>query len=203
MAFAVENEAFFDLPPFQLRLIHNALPTSLADELLTRLPAELPWYQARLQLFGQWHWSPRLQCWLGDPGAAYRYSGHDMTPEPWPPVLQPVRERVCALGGDAFNSVLCNWYRHGRDSMGWHSDNEPELGPDPLIASLTLGEERRFQFRRTGDRRLFTSIDLPHNSLLVMPPGLQADYQHQLPKTRRSGGDRFNLTFRRITAAAV
>ncbi|TBW59575.1 alpha-ketoglutarate-dependent dioxygenase AlkB [Marinobacter halodurans] len=203
MAFAVENEAFFDLPPFQLRLVHGALPGTLADELMTHLPAALPWYQARLQLFGQWHWSPRLQCWLGDPGTAYRYSGHEMRPEPWPAILQSVRECVSELAGTAFNSVLCNWYRHRRDSMGWHSDNEPELGPAPLIASLTLGEERRFQFRRTGERRLFAGIDLPHNSLLIMPPGLQANYQHQLPKTRRSDGDRFNLTFRRIETATA
>lgn len=198
MRFAVENEAFFDLPPFQLRLIRNVLPDARADALLDALPQSLPWYQARLRLFGQWHWSPRLQCWLGDPGISYRYSGHRMQPEPWPPELEPLRRQVSELAGTDFNSVLCNWYRHGSDSMGWHSDNEPELGPDPVIASLTLGASRRFQFRKTGDKRLYQSLDLPHNSLLLMPAGLQSHYQHQLPKIRRPTTDRFNLTFRRV-----
>ncbi|WP_111497821.1 alpha-ketoglutarate-dependent dioxygenase AlkB family protein [Marinobacter bohaiensis] len=201
MRLALEKEAFFDLPPFQVRLVHDALPRDLAQRLCHTLPGTLPWYQARLQLFGQWHWSPRLQAWIGDDDAHYRYSGHDMAPEPWTPELDQVRERVGDLAGHRFNSVLCNWYRGGRDSMGWHSDDEPELGAAPVIASLSLGEERRFQFRRSDERRLFTSIDLPHNSLLIMPPGLQSAYQHQIPKTRRGGGDRFNLTFRLIQPA--
>jgi alkylated DNA repair dioxygenase AlkB len=122
-----------------------------------------------------------------------------MHPEPWPRCLQNVREIVSTLAGETFDSVLCNWYRHGQDSMGWHSDNEPELGPEPVIGSLTLGASRRFHFRRVGETRIYASIDLPHNSLLVMPAGLQAHYQHQLPKTKRRIGGRFNLTFRRIT----
>lgn len=200
MSFAVEKEAFFDLPPFQLRLIRDVLPDALANTLLQTLPHGLPWYQARLHLFGHWHWSPRLQCWLGDPEASYRYSGHMMQPEPWTDTLDTVRQQVSELAGQHFNSVLCNWYRHGRDSMGWHSDNEPELGATPLVASLTLGASRRFQFRKTGEKRLYRSLDLPHNSLLIMPPGLQTHYQHQLPKTRQTTMDRFNLTFRRVYA---
>ncbi|WP_148862238.1 alpha-ketoglutarate-dependent dioxygenase AlkB family protein [Marinobacter fonticola] len=200
MRFTVDNAAFFDLPPFQPRLIRDALPQAMADDLLHALPHALPWYQARLRLYGKWRYSPRLQCWMGDPQAHYRYSGHDMTPEPWAAALRPVLARLNELAGERFNSVLCNWYRNGQDSMGWHSDNEPELGPEPVIASLSLGAERVFQFRRRGESRLYRSIPLPHNSLLIMPRGLQTRYQHQLPKTRKVSGERFNLTFRRIGA---
>lgn len=200
MPFTVENEAFFDLPPFQPLVLRDALPQTMADNLLQTLPQTLPWYQARLHIYGQWRFSPRLQCWMGDPDAHYRYSAHDMTPEPWAGSLRPVLPRINDLAGEQFNSVLCNWYRNGQDSMGWHSDSEPELGPAPLIASLSLGAERIFQFRRTGESRLYRSVALPHNSLLVMPRGLQSYYQHQLPKTRKPTGDRFNLTFRRIDA---
>lgn len=198
MCVTTENPAFFDLPPFQSHLIRNALPQAIADALLQALPHALPWYQARLHLYGQWRYSPRLQCWLGDADAHYRYSGHDMTPEPWPDILQSVLPLLSELAGEHFNSVLCNWYRSGQDSMGWHSDSEPELGPAPVIASLSLGAERVFQFRQTGETRLYRAIPLPHNSLLIMPRGLQSYYQHQLPKTRKAIGDRFNLTFRRI-----
>lgn len=198
MRFTVENEAFFDLPPFQLVVIRQALPQTMADNLLKALPQALPWYQARLYLYGKWRFSPRLQCWMGDADAHYRYSGHDMTPEPWAEALQPVLPLINDLANEQFNSVLCNWYRDGQDSMGWHSDSEPELGLEPVIASLSLGAERVFQFRRTGESRLYRSIPLPHNSVLIMPRGLQSHYQHQLPKTRKQTGHRFNLTFRRI-----
>lgn len=122
-----------------------------------------------------------------------------MTPEPWAEALQPVLPLINNLANEQFNSALCNWYRDGQDSMGWHSDSEPELGLEPVIASLSLGAERVFQFRRTGESRLYRSIPLPHNSVLIMPRGLQSHYQHQLPKTRKPSGDRFNLTFRRIS----
>lgn len=194
------DESLIDLPPFQARLIHDLLPAAQADRLASAALPLLPWYQARLRLYGRWVWSPRLQCWIGDPSARYRYSGLDLEPEPWPGWLAQVNRVVQSASRTDFNSVLCNWYRTGSDSMGWHSDNEPALGPAPVIASLSLGHPRTFHFRPVGATRTLASLTLPHNSLLIMPSGLQAHYQHQLPKTRKAIGDRFNLTFRSIPA---
>ncbi len=194
----MSNASLIDLPPFKAQLIHDLLPETQADRLASQQLSLLPWYQARLHFYGRWVWSPRLQCWIGDASARYRYSGLDLEPEPWPQWLADVKRMVESASSSHFNSVLCNWYRNGSDSMGWHSDNEPELGPAPLIASLSLGQPRTFHFRPVGKTRTFASFTLPHNSLLIMPPGLQTHYQHQLPKTRKVIGDRFNLTFRSI-----
>lgn len=190
------------LGPFSLTLMAPFLAPSAADDLQHRLMAELPWRRERIRLFGREITIPRQQCWIGDPQARYRYSGLDLIPTPWPEWLQPIRTKVGDSCQRDFNSVLCNRYRSGADSMGWHSDDEPELGPAPLIAALTLGGERRFQFRHRNERRLRASIPLPHNSLLIMPPGLQAEFQHQLPKTRRAVAERINLTFRHIEPVA-
>ncbi|PAV26703.1 alpha-ketoglutarate-dependent dioxygenase AlkB [Tamilnaduibacter salinus] len=187
-----------DLFPHTASLFQPFLSAAEADRLFRSLGEHLPWYQARLNLFGRWHWSPRLQCWIADEGVAYTYSGLTMAPEPWPDDLARLRDLVSEVAGVRFNSVLCNWYRNGQDSMGWHSDDEPELGEAPVVASVTFGDERPFQFRRKGERRLATSVPLGHNSLLVMPAGLQGDWQHGIPKTRKSVGPRLNLTFRRI-----
>lgn len=187
-----------DLFPFTASLYQPFLPAADADRIFRSLTDNLPWYQARLKLFGRWHWSPRLQCWIADEGVAYTYSGLTMTPESWPEDLARLRDHVSDLAGVPFNSVLCNSYRDGHDSMGWHSDDEPELGEAPVVASVTFGAERPFQFRRTGERRLATSVPLGHNSLLIMPSGLQSHWQHGIPKTRKPIGPRLNLTFRRI-----
>src|SRR5215510_1997849 len=113
-----------------------------ADRLLQGLREEIAWENHRIRLFGREHASPRLSCWIGDPGTAYRYSGALFEPRPWPALLGPLRERLCAQLGVGFNSVLANLYRDGRDCMGWHSDDEPELGTTPVIASVSLGATR-------------------------------------------------------------
>lgn len=192
------QEQVIPLGQQRLRLIRDWLGPDQADGLLQLLPRQLPWRQERVRLYGREVSVPRLQCWVGDPGTRYAYSGLVLEPEPWPDLLQPIRRRLRDETGHSFNSVLCNWYRNGNDSMGWHSDNEPELGPAPVIASLTLGQTRRFQFRPRGGSRVGTSIDLPHNSLLLMESGVQEHWQHHLPKSRRALGDRINLTFRQV-----
>lgn len=183
---------------FSLLLVRNFVEQ--AEALQLRLENDLPWRSEYIRLFGRQVLIPRQQCWIGDPKARYRYSGLDLAPLPWPDWLIPVRDQVSEQCGCHFNSVLCNRYRDGSDSMGWHSDDEPELGPAPLIAALTFGGERRFQFRHRLDRGQRETVILPHNSLLVMPEGLQAEFQHQLPKTRRPVAERINLTFREIQA---
>ena len=170
--------------------------------LFAALLAELPWTTHRVVLFGRAIDSPRLSCWIGDPGVAYRYSGVHHEPVPWPVMLQPVRERLQRETGHAFNSVLANLYRDGRDSMGWHSDDEPELGARPLIASLSLGATRRFVLRQRRDPAHKREFLLGHGSLLLMGGDTQADWCHALPRTAKPVGPRINLTFRKVEPMA-
>lgn len=166
-----------------------------ADAWFKRLELEVPWQQHRLQLFGKTHDEPRLSCWMGE--QPYRYSGQLRVPEPWTPTVLAIRERVTQVCRQDFNGVLLNLYRHGQDSMGWHADNEPELGRNPLIASVSLGASRRFFLRhsRSGQRQLLV---LNHGSLLVMAGEMQHYWQHSLPKTAAATGRRINLTFRTL-----
>jgi len=133
---------------------------------------------------------------MGEPGAAYRYSGVRFEPEPWHPAVRDLLPALEAAGGARFNSVLINRYRSGADSMGWHSDDEPELGVEPLIASLSLGVERRFLLRMRSDHAVKQEWRLRHGDLLTMRGDCQRVAQHALPKMARVGGERINLTFR-------
>jgi alkylated DNA repair dioxygenase AlkB len=170
-----------------------------ADALLQALNSEIPWEQHHVRLFGRTLPAPRLSCWIGDPDAAYTYSAVRFEPRPWTPQLAALRDRLNAALGAGFNSVLANRYRNGADGMGWHSDDEPELGPQPLIASLSLGAPRRFLLRERGGPWR-GEILLEHGSLLRMAGASQARTQHSLPKTARPVAERLNLTFRRIAA---
>ncbi len=169
-----------------------------ADELFARLLREVPWEVHRIRMFGRVVDSPRLSCWIGDPEARYRYSGSLFEPHPWPESLATLRKRLSAEIGTAFNSVLANRYRDGRDAMGWHRDDEPELGLRPVIASVSLGATRRFRLKPDDAAVAPLSLDLPHGSLLVMRGDTQAKFRHALPRTARPVGERVNLTFRRI-----
>lgn len=175
------------------------LQAEAADRLLRALGEQIAWQTHRIRLFGREHASPRLSCWIGDPGTAYRYSGALFEPRPWPDALVPVRARLREELGVPFNSVLANLYRDGSDCMGWHSDDEPELGPAPVIASISLGAQRRFalKHRQSQEKRI---VELPHGSLLVMAGATQQHYRHALPRTAKPIGPRINLTFRRILA---
>jgi len=168
----------------------NALADALRDE--------IPWEQHRLRLFGREVAAPRLSCWIGDAGTAYTYSRVRFEPHAWTPGLAMLRTDLAERFGLNFNSVLANLYRDGRDSMGWHSDAEPELGREPIIASLSFGAPRRFRFRSREIRKVAIEIELAHGSLLLMRGATQKLYQHDLPKTARTVGPRINLTFRNI-----
>lgn len=176
------------------------LSTSAADALLAALETQVPWEVHRIRLFGRLVDSPRLSCWIGDPAAAYTYSGTRFQPHPWPAALLPVRERLLDDIGVDFNSVLANRYRDGRDRMGWHSDNERELGSQPVIASLSLGGPRRFVFRHRQDASRTHALVLPHGSLLLMAGETQSLYRHALPATAKPVAARIDLTFRSIVA---
>lgn len=173
---------------------HFLTPTQ-ADHAFSVLTQELDWQQEAITLFGKSVLQPRLQAWYGD--KAYTYSGLTMQPKTWTPMLADLKQRCELLTGQAFNSVLANLYRDGQDSMGWHQDNEPELGQQPVIASLSLGETRRFVLRHLHSKEKF-ELPLSHGSLLIMAGNTQHFWQHCVPKTVRALEPRINLTFRRI-----
>ena len=157
----------------------------------------IAWEQHELRIHGRAVPTPRLTCWIGD--AAYTYSGITNEPRAWPPPLAALRDRLRAELTVPFNSCLANLYRDGRDSMGYHRDDEPELGPRPVIASVSLGARRRFALRESRTRdsqgRRWT-WELGEGDLLVMREESQTDYVHAVPKTARPVGPRMNLTFR-------
>ncbi|MGQ4660259.1 alpha-ketoglutarate-dependent dioxygenase AlkB [Lysobacter sp. F6437] len=186
------------LPDAGVAVDPDWLPPAAADALFAALRGEVTWEVHRIRMFGREVDSPRLSCWIGDPDAAYRYSGTRFEPHGWPAALRSIRNRLTDELGVDFNSVLANLYRDGRDSMGWHSDDEPELGPTPVIASISLGAARRFvlKHRRAPDHKV--ALELGHGSLLLMSGATQRNYKHALPRTTRPVGERINLTFRRV-----
>ncbi len=167
-----------------------------ADAHYLALRAEIPWQQHRLHLFGRMVGAPRLSCWIGDADAVYTYSRTRFVPVPWTPCVAHLRDDLADRLGVRFDSVLANLYRDGRDSMGWHSDDEPELGAAPTIASLSFGAQRTLRMRSRATRGCVLSLELAHGSLLLMAGTTQAFYQHALPKRMRVAAARINLTFR-------
>ena len=170
--------------------------------LYEKLISELDWSQGQIKLYGKEHTIPRLEAWHGDPGARYGYSGTELEPQPWTPALHEIREALISHRSDLnFNSVLGNWYRDGKDAMGWHSDDEKELGPQPCIASLSFGSGRDIRFRHRHRKELSTvKIHLEAGSLLLMEGNTQENWQHEIPRRRgkNAPGGRINLTFRTI-----
>jgi alkylated DNA repair dioxygenase AlkB len=187
-----------DLAGAELTFDDGWMAKSEADALFAGLRHAIPWEVHRIRLFGRNVDSPRLSCWIGDPGTGYTYSGAHFDPNPWPIALRAIRARLAGELCIDFNSVLANLYRDGHDSMGWHSDDEPELGTQPVIASLSLGATRRFVLKHRNDPSRKVALDLPHGSLLLMRGATQANYRHALPRTSRQIGPRINLTFRQI-----
>lgn len=172
-----------------------------ADGILACLRAEIPWSQDAMTIFGRKVAFPRLTAWYGDPDALYTYSGLRNEPRPWTPLLAALRERLVARTGIAFNSVLLNFYRDGADAMGWHADDERELGRQPTIASLSVGGERPFQLRHRRDGETVALL-LAHGSLLVMSGATQHAWVHRVPRQRRVHAPRINLTYRRVVPPA-
>ena len=187
-----------ELPQAELLYLPLWVDAVTADCWLQALIAETPWSQPQVRLYGRSFAVPRLVAWYGDAQARYRYSGLVHEPLPWTPLLAVVRQRVEQQVGESLNGVLLNLYRDGQDAMGWHSDDEPELGPEPLVVSLNLGATRRFDLRRTGSTRIEHSLELEHGSLLVMSGPTQHHWQHQIARTRKVLTPRLNLTFRQI-----
>ena len=165
------------------------------EDVFARLLAETPWRAETVVVFGKRHLQPRLSAWYGD--ASYTYSGLRMEPLPWTPLLDEIRAAVEAACGQRFNSVLLNRYRSGQDSMGMHSDDEPELGPEPVIASLSYGTERTFILRHKRNKDTIR-LPLTDGGLLLMAGTLQQNWLHGINKSARPLGERINLTFRNV-----
>ncbi|WP_374438052.1 alpha-ketoglutarate-dependent dioxygenase AlkB family protein [Pseudomonas panipatensis] len=193
-------DAPIQLANAELRLIAPWCDAATAADWFARLLAQTPWEQPSVRLHGRDYAVPRLVAWYGDAEASYRYSGLVHRPLPWTPLLAEIRRRVQESVGQPLNGVLLNYYRDGQDSMGWHSDDEPELGRNPLVVSLNLGGTRRLDLRRKGHGAIEHSLQLESGSLLVMAGATQHYWQHQVAKTRRPVAPRLNLTFRLVHA---
>ncbi len=180
--------------------IISQLPLPLDNAtVMARLLAETAWKSESISLWGKPFLQPRLTAWHGE--AAYTYSGLTMAPQPFTPLLQTIRASCEAMSGCRFNSVLLNYYRNERDSMGMHSDDEPELGPAPAIASVSFGATRTFILRHKRSGRT-VKLDLTDGSMLLMAGATQANWSHGINKRSRPAGPRLNLTFRAILPLA-
>lgn len=188
----------FDLPDAEVDLFPGFLPFPDNDRLLAELGETVVWKQETIMMYGRSMPIPRLSAWYGELESVYTYSGISMKPLSWTPPLSEIKRGVERETNLEFNCVLLNLYRNGRDSVSWHSDDEPELGKNPVIASVSLGETRKFQLRNKLRSDLKQEIELPHGSLLLMSGSTQECWRHQVPKTSREVGPRINLTFRNI-----
>jgi alkylated DNA repair dioxygenase AlkB len=182
-------------------LVRDAIPPSDEARLIDELVDGLTWRADHIVIRGVRRAVPRLQAWVGDPGAAYGYSGIALDPAPWTPAVLELREVASVIAGMPFDGVLVNRYRSGDDALAWHADDEPGLGPEPVIASVSLGATRRFRLRRRDDHATAISVDLPGGSVLVMAGRTQHEWEHCVPRTARPVGERINLTFRRLALA--
>ena len=167
-----------------------------ADIIFEQLIEDIPWQQDDIRVFGKNYPQPRLTALFGNEGKSYSYSNIKMQPNAWSPLLEKIKTQIEQVTKVNFNVVLLNYYRSGKDSNGWHADNEKELGTNPVIASLSFGTERTFQLKHNLDKNKKINIALEHGSLLVMQGTTQHFWKHQIPKTSKPIGSRINLTFR-------
>lgn len=169
-----------------------------SDQFFEQLKEEVDWKQEPIKLFGKELMQPRLTAWYGEGDKPYSYSGIRMQPLPWTGTMQQIKERIEKVSGVHFTSALLNYYRNQQDSMGWHRDNEKELGAEPVIGSVSFGETREFQFRHYYRKDIRRSLLLTHGSFLLMAGSTQEHWEHAVPKRSRNLGGRINLTFRVI-----
>ena len=188
-----------ELPNADIVIHRSAFESQEADNHFDGLTSEIDWRQEQMRMFNKIINIPRLTAWYGDDGKPYTYSGIEMQPSPWTDRLLEIKTRVESLANATFNSVLLNQYRDGSDSVAWHADNEPELGPAPVIGSVSFGAKRDFQFRANvpSSSAMKTTIELRHGDLLVMGGNTQKFWNHQIPK-RANASARINMTFRKI-----
>ena len=192
-----ESGVKISLPDSDVVHFSGLFSPSEADSLFAQLQQKVTWQQEKIKLYGQVHDLPRLTAWYGDPAKTYIYSGITVRSLEWITPLLEIKRRIEGISDYSFNSVLLNRYRNGSDSVSWHADDEPELGQNPLIGSVTFGEARSFQMKHKSldEKR---KIILEHGSYLLMKGSTQHYWLHQIPKSKRAMGERINLTFRNI-----
>ena len=184
--------------PSQAFFFDDFFGEELSAQYFEQLSANVPWKQEPIKIFGKTVLQPRFTAFYGEEGVSYSYSGITMNALPWTPELAEIRSAIQQKTAHQFNACLLNFYRDGSDSMGWHRDNERNLGPYPTIASVSFGAHRTFQFRRYVEKLPVVSLDLTSGSLLLMKGETQHLWEHRLPKTTMPIGPRINLTFRLI-----
>ncbi len=188
----------------QCVLVDKFIDHTEGESLFRKIIRKAQWSQQTIRIFDKSVQSPRLTAWYGEKDAIYRYSGITNIPNPWFEELALIRGLVESYIGQQFNSVLLNYYRDGDDSMGSHSDNEVELGENPVIASLSLGDSRRFIFHSKHEvRQPSIKIELSHGSLLIMSGSCQQYWKHSVPKTKLQVGPRINLTYRHVKVPQI
>lgn len=187
-----------NIPDREIHYWPNFLTPDESRNLFDGLREHIAWRQDEIRLFGRVSKIPRLQGFVADRGIGYTYSGIRLIGNGFDPLCARVKQDIEETCGELFNAVLLNLYRDGHDSMGWHSDNEPELGDQPIIASLSLGETRTLRFRDPKKIEPNWSLELENGSLLLLGKGVQQRWQHSVPKRTRSKQPRMNLTFRNI-----
>lgn len=193
-----EEEIILPLKDGQFIYYPKFLNEALASELFHSIYKETNWKKDSITIFGKKILQPRLTCLFGNEGKPYSYSGITMYPNNWNKSLLFIKNEIETVCQQNFTTVLANLYRNETDSNGWHADNEKSLGHDPIIASISLGEERLFQIKHNSNKSEKINLILEHGSLLLMKEGSQIHYKHQLPKSKTSKNPRINLTFRTI-----
>lgn len=195
-----EDVTDFELPDASIQYHPNFFSCEKSSTYLNKLLKSIQWKQNTIKMYGKENPVPRLEAWYGDPGKSYSYSGIQMDPIPWNDELTEIKGKVESTSKTSFNSVLLNYYRDGQDRVAWHSDDEKELGNNPVIGSVSFGAERIFKLRhkKYKENNLKKSILLKNGSFLLMKGATQHFWMHEIPRTAKSIGPRINLTFRVI-----
>ncbi|BAO55501.1 alpha-ketoglutarate-dependent dioxygenase AlkB family protein [Nonlabens marinus] len=189
-----------EIPDARVQYASDFYAFAKAEQLYKTLLQTIPWRQNEITVFGKTYDEPRLTQLYGDNGMKYSYSGITFNALEWSPVMQSIKEDVEKATGYKFNICLANYYRDGNDSNGWHADNEKELGINPVIASISLGQERFFHLRHNEHKEWRYKFPLENGSLLLMAGETQHTYKHQIAKTKRKILPRINLTFRKVVS---
>ncbi len=190
------EEIKFDLPNSDIRYYPNFIESTQANDYYDNLKKKIPWQQDDIKVFGKTYPQPRLTALFGNNGKSYSYSNITMNPKPFTTELKELKKAIEAVAKVKFTTCLLNLYRDEKDSNGWHADDEAELGRNPVIASLSLGQARIFHLRHKSDKSLKQKILLENGSLLLMKGETQHFWQHQIAKTTKQINERINLTFR-------
>ena len=194
----VKEAISLPLEDADIQYVERCFSRSQSDLYLNALMEQIPWRQEHVKVFGKTYLQPRLTALFGNTDKTYSYSSLTLFPTPYPPLLNEIRSEIETYCNVSFNCCLANLYRNGNDSNGWHSDNEKELGDQPVIASVSFGAERFFHLKHRNKKELRHKIKLAHGSLLIMKGRTQEHWLHQIPKTKQIIGNRINLTFRII-----